>query len=476
MSFASIAALHRDLVKFAKSKGIKNLPTLSMVEREVKKLDLEEESAARHGARAAVLDSMPKATVPADYPHEIWTLDEFRSPVLLRAVNPLTEKLTGVRPWVVLVADNCSRVVLARHVVRPFQYGGKVSFTEDDVLGTILGAALPALAPDVCVEYAGYLPEALRWDKAGAHRPLREKLVDHRIRVPKLPGEQPYKRGSIERLIGTTKEFFTSVRGHKDFWKPIKRTGAKKAKGRKTKNSRKYASRMPQRQPIPVEDLLSYEEFVEALDEKIHEYNHTKHRALGATPHAVHLGKFRKDRARPGRDALFLMGPRVLTCTQGGVEFGNTPFAWDSGGRQLKVGQQIMCRADPLLRGIFAEVDDDVLFLEPMAQWARNMNGADVDRERYERARELADYAAALRKERLADEVGEEAVIEVARRLEQSGKKKGSRGKRGKKGSGGNGKPAAANRPKAQEADQADEARMPPGMAGDPRKRIKVVP
>jgi hypothetical protein len=475
LSFSSVAGLHRDLLEFAEAKGIEDLPTLAMVEREVKALDLEEQSAAMHGSRAAVLDSMPKATVPADYPHEVWTLDEFMSPVLVRVVHPHTGKLGAVRPWVILIADNCSRAILAHHVAPPYRYGVTVSFHEEDVLGTVLGAALPGLAHKACVEYAGYLPETLRWDKASTHRALRAKLVEHNINVPQLPGEQPHKRGSIERLVGTTKDLLASIRGHKDSWKPIKRTGSGKAETKRSYATRKYAGRKPRRRAIPVEDLLTYDEFVEILDEKIYDYNHRTHRMLGTSPHAVHLGKFRKDRARPGRDALFLLEPRVLTCTKGGIEYGNTPFAWDSGGQRLKVGQEVICRADPLLRGLYADVNGDVLFLEPLSQWARKMSGADLDRERNEHARELSEHAAGVRAQRLADEVGEEAVIEADRRLEQQKKRRAAEKKRGKGESGDSGKPAPRDQKTPERTKKSDETRMPPGMAGDPRKRIRVV-
>lgn len=471
-SFSSIAGLHRDLLEFAEAKGITDdLPTLAMVNREVKAFDLEKQSAAMHGTQAAVLDSMPKATIPADYPHEVWTLDEFMSPVRVRVVNPHTGKLAAVRPWIVLLADNCSRVVLAYHVAPPYRHGMKVSFYEEDVLGTFLGAALPGLAHPACVEYAGYLPETLRWDRAAAHRGLRARLVEHHINVPQLPGEQPHKRGSIERLVGTTKDLLVGVRGHQDLHKPVKRTGSGKAETKMV-----YAGRSPRRQAIPIEALYSYDEFVEILDEKINEYNHRSHRMLGASPHAVHLNKFRKDRARLGRDAVYLLEPRALTCTKGGVEHRNTPFAWDSGGQRLKVGQQVVCRADPLLRGLYAEVDGDVLFLEPLSQWARKMNGADLDRERYAHARELSEHATLVRAQRLADEVGEYAVIEADRRVEQQKKRrKAERHKRDKRRSDDSAESASGSQKSPERTKKADDTRMPPGIATDPRRRIWLV-
>lgn len=166
----SLPLLYKELVTWAEQQEPKlPVPSIAAVRSRYNSIDFAALSAARHGRRAARADAIVKGAVPAEYPHQIWTLDEMDAPNWIKALNPQTGRLESVRPKVILVIDNYSRVVLACHVCEPFKGGeATVSFDSEDVLGTVLAATFRELASEACKPFTGFLPGDVRMDAANS--------------------------------------------------------------------------------------------------------------------------------------------------------------------------------------------------------------------------------------------------------------------------------------------------------------------
>lgn len=476
--FSSLNQLLRDAEEYAAAEGLE-APTYAMVRRFVYSFDPAEEEAARSGSRAAVTRAMPKSTVPADEPHQIWTLDEMCLPVWMRAYHPHDRQWVAVKPWVVLVADNYSRAILSYLLVPPYEQGAKISYTADHILATLLSAALPELAPEETAPYAGYLPEVLRWDKHSTHKNLRGDLRQNGIQVPQLPGLEPHRRGSIERLVSTLKDFCTPIPGAAAHTEPIGPQLTEDPKKRRTRAAAGGGTRRAKKE-VAVGDLLRYEDLVAELGKRVRAYNEEhEHRMLGTTPDVAYHRKLEKKNARNGRDAVLLIEGRMLTCTKAGIEFRDTRFAWESGGQELQLRQQVHCRPDPLLRGMFVETDDGrTLFLETLEEWAKKADDVAVSRAQRRKAREASDRAAAARRRKVEEDFGPGAPERAEHELEkQLGEKRAESRKEDEEDEeSGEDDRKVRVLPVSKEEDEEDQEGdrpLPRGLAGDPRDRIR---
>lgn len=396
----SVRLLWEDAKDFALEEGL-DAPSLYQIEEFKKGIDLAELSAAAHGSSAAVADAMPKGTIPVRRPHEVWTLDELLSPVYIEAFHPEARRWVSVKPWVILIADNYSAAIIARHVVRPFQNGVAVGYDSVDITGTFFSAALPELAPDVLRPYAGYLPESLRMDKHATHRELRRLTKHHGIHPPNLPALEPWRRGKIERLIGSFKALCYKIRGHERKFIPTDLLD--EAPGTTRRRMASTLARESTKIPIPVRKLLSYEAFVAELDLVIQRYNSRTTSARPVSPEVrYHSGL---DGARPGSDAVHMLAPAVVTMGRSLVHAGQT-YAWEAAGHALKVGEQVMLRVDPLHRGVFTEIDGARYFLPTELEASARRDPATLALHQRERGRVMSDRADAVRRDHQRREIG----------------------------------------------------------------------
>lgn len=169
-------------------------PTYDWLHRFRQSLDDGALAAWKHGRRASVADATPKLTVPADLPHEVWTLDEKQAPVWIRAYHPDDHEYVAVKPQIILIIDNYSRAIVAYRVVPPFRTGATVSFNEEDVLGTILSAALPELARPATRPYAGFLPKHSAGIATAPTGHCQTASIDTASTSPRCPGPSPGRR------------------------------------------------------------------------------------------------------------------------------------------------------------------------------------------------------------------------------------------------------------------------------------------
>lgn len=410
--------LHKAAVKKAKEEGVPQ-PSEWQVRRYIEEFDIVEMVGGRYGRRAALIDAMPKGRLPTDWSNDVWMLDETRAPAYIRALDRGTLEWAPVKPWVILLMDVFSRLILSFWVVEPYKYGTEPTYTSDDVLGTLLGASFPAVAPDITQRYAGYLPRELRWDKHSTHQKLADNIRRLGIHVCEPVGESPYRQGRVERLNGTIKGLCDFIKGVDHAFQPVHRDTMKED----PKNTRSRAAgskhRESAKQQIAVEDLHDVHSFREALAEQIQEYNEQQHSMLrGLSPEVAYVQGLDKEKARPGEDALLLMEEKVLTCTKVGVDhtvngdrvvFNPLSVDFDIG-----VGDQLLCFADPLQRRLFVHQDGRTKAMMPSEDWARKDDYIGTVKDQQRAAAQASERGEKIRKQALEDEVGEEGVARAA--------------------------------------------------------------
>ncbi len=396
-------------------------PSYWQVYRFVNEVPAERIAAYRNGSRAAVADTMHHPPVPADYTHQIWSLDEMDVPVWIRQFDRQSKRWIAVVVSMVLVLCNRSRAIVGYYVADPKRRGKTSGFDSTDVLVALLGAMLPELAPPACRTFSGHRPEVLRWDKAQQHVSMLEDVERSGIYVPDLPGRTPYPRGKVERPVDTLKALCSEITGYKWKWLPLT---DRVTKNPKATRSEAVATNFRERTKIPieVEELHTYERLCEEIDRKvIAVYNEElTHRKLGTQPEIAYHENFDRALVRNGRDALYILSPKTGVVRKGNLEHLNTDFYIESQGREVPHQTQVRYRPDPLLRGIFVEAfGENDIFCMPAEEWARLHNGSDVARDRAATARQYSDEGERAREDLRRKRIGEEAARRADGELER---------------------------------------------------------
>jgi hypothetical protein len=408
---SSIRRVHQAVKEAATLHGL-HAPSYGTVYAFHKSLGTLLASAARHGKEAAEIDGLPHSTVPAPYTHDVWTLDEFVLPIWTRLYNPFTKGWVSFRPTVVLIIDNCSRVIVGYWVCDPdrrfarTEPGWHMGADNTDIMATLVGAACPEVAPSACRAYSGYLPQTLRWDRAWTHRALAEGIVGLHIDVPDLPGNRPINRGIVERAIGTIKPLCDSILGYNQEYTPSDRPGPA------IEDDQEVAagtdSRVKTKTRIDPEFLYNIDEIRPLVDGLIRQYNELhEHRGIEMRcPGDVYRKQLRRPaERRRGADIRLLLDPKVVKVARDGVVHWDGPrsyrFATAAGVLALTLNAPVSYRADPMLRGLFAEADGHPLFLKPLSVWAAEQNPERVAKDQQAAAGRA--FVDANRVRRLAD-------------------------------------------------------------------------
>ena len=350
-------------------------------------------TASAFGRKAAELDTMQKGVIPSKHPHDVWTLDETKLPVWIKVFDPVRRRLIAKKADLVIIVDHHARVIPGYWIVPA---SATVDASEAakgaDVMAALLGAALPELASPACRPFAGFLPTTLRMDRAGAHHAVASLLSTHKVVVPKLPAGTPFKRGMVERLIGSIKRLCARLRGFEDDYTvaehateapPVLRSLVA-AKG----------DRYPRKTLIATEDLMTLDELRVAFDGLVAAYHQRPHRILRGTPEGVYQLRLKPARVRSGRDAMSWQEPTSLTFRPSGFQHRHIDFIPPYHElHAFRVGQQYHAYPDPGLRGLYVRAglagDQRWVFCGRADQVARDP--AAFEQERYAETARLAD-------------------------------------------------------------------------------------
>lgn len=196
----SIAALHR-IISLECFRAQLPIPSYKTVRNRVVSLDPQEVMRKREGARAAVERFRPLKLAPSIMsPLELVQIDHTLVDVIV--VDELERRPIG-RPWLTLVIDVATRVVLGFYVSLRHPSASSVAMAishavlrKDDYLSSV----------DVNAEWPAFgLPLRLHLDNAKEFRSraLIRGCEQHGIRVSYRPPLTPHFGGHVERLIGT---------------------------------------------------------------------------------------------------------------------------------------------------------------------------------------------------------------------------------------------------------------------------------
>jgi hypothetical protein len=94
-------------------------PSASTARRIVADIGFHAMVAARHGSRAAELDATPVGHIPREYTHFRWNVDETQLPIWAKFFCPELKAYRSFRPWLIVVRDHASSVVVGWYVVNP---------------------------------------------------------------------------------------------------------------------------------------------------------------------------------------------------------------------------------------------------------------------------------------------------------------------------------------------------------------------
>lgn len=272
------------------------------------------------------------------------------------------------------------------------------------------------------------------------------------------------------------------MKGHKEAWLPVDRA-TEAEENLRVRGAQKRNARHPRRVPIRVQDLLTYAEFVDLVAEKIAEYNLRTNRMLGCAPEVSYHRDLDPRELRQGRDAITMLRPRTLTVTKDGLEHRNRVFAAAKGEELLRVGQQVLCRADPLLRVMWGEISEAQWVLLPKDEYARRHPPEDVARKRAAIAKEYSEQADEAVRRKRDEMVGEDEADQADHEYKEA------------VGDDFRPDPAPgralpAERPEEQhpnavepkveklarvKAESDDEPELPRGIVSDRRKHLKLV-
>lgn len=454
----STRRLTQDAARYAREEGWP-VPSVHAVRRYMEDADPALIAALRHGSRSAILDGMVSGTVPTDAPHHSWTLDEATLPIKVRVWDRLTKIWRVVKPDVVSIIDNHSRAMVSWHIADPGRRGRKAGFDKDDVLATLWSAAIPELAPDSTRDFAGFLPQTLRWDRAPVHRPLVEYLEERGVRVPLLPGQMPKARGRVERPVDTIKALCNDITGYEGRWQVAEET-TKDGRTART-NASAGRERVSAKMTIAADDLLTIEELRKVFDEKvIRRYNSVEeHTRLGTTPENAYFESFNEKYLRPGRDVLGWSDPVYNTVTKEGLVHRGVTFAPEVNQEPFKLGDRIEFRPDPLLRGVFVQHQGHPVFIQTKQEWARTNDPEEFARKQRGIARFYSDLGHEIREQHRFEVLGPDGIAR-AEEAEQEAIKQA-------------GKSAYQRRKASQEQAEAerDAARSPEPRADSNKKR-----
>lgn len=406
---------------FARTQGLE-VPSPYRVYEELRRYGLVREIAARQGSKAAFLDGMPHCTYVASEPHEVAMLDEMLWPTYAQGLDAQGQRVS-LEPWLILMDDAMSSAVLSYHLCDPTRRrraDGAVhttGFDGDDVLTTLVGAAIPEMAPGACREIAGFLPDTLRFDNAQQHKGLLSVLAHVTgMKVPTLPMHSPEDRALIEARVHRMKLLAEGLPYQRDHVIPVDRlpsrlqsrevgtevtdeelvegerfdeamrlepraNTAEVLKKLNLERTRMAANgqRTTRRTIVRVEDLPTLGELRAHIDRRVRAYNYDlPHSRLGLPPAAAH--RFHRDpqRRRNGAEILRAIPTRSVQVDTKGIAVAlhgrETRYAFEVNGWMAMVGQSLTVRVHPLGHCLFFAERGTTQILRPLPEYGKDMD------------------------------------------------------------------------------------------------------
>lgn len=401
----SEAEMHRLLKRKAEAL---NLPVVSewKVQQLYKAKPYVQLVAARQGTMAAKADATPGGATLARWPYHILALDELTIPVWVKFWLQAIRAYIALRLDACIVIDVFSQVILSHHVANPIRRGMIRGLDRFDVFGAACSAVFPDLAEPYATDLVGRIPLVLKYDNAKAHELTGRRFEKAGVDTPAAPGYHPWLRPEVEGLVKILKGQCYDIVGYDEKWNIAEYEADPAWKKRKIAVA--HNRRLPTHIPATVEQLHSITSFRREFAARVQRVNQDLiHEDWGTTRESRFFDHIEESRCRPWTDALVLLEPKAVEVQKGAVKFRGTKFAPKVGSRMLQVGEQLVFRPDPLLRGLFVQEGPFIEFLPTKAEAAGEIDGSDLAREQNAIAGHYSRLGREAREEYQRQQLGE---------------------------------------------------------------------
>ncbi|MBY0491040.1 MAG: hypothetical protein K2R93_14450 [Gemmatimonadaceae bacterium] len=373
-------------------------PSPSTVRRLLADVGYRQLVAARHGSRAAELDASVTGHLPRENTHYRWCIDEGMLPLWARYFCPIARGFRSYRPWVVVVRDHTSSIIVGWYLVNPVGNGRpdrdpRLGFDADDVMAALITAASADVAPPSCRPFAGASPNVIRWDNHSTHRLLERSWADYRGAAPaieeaepprheRVPVRRPINNGAAERTIGILKSHLATTPSHMDRVHPADMANLEVREGpprARTMVAAHGPERLTRHRIVEAEELPDHAAVFDLVDAAVTQYNGSRYQK-GRLTRADAFLRHRSSTARSGQMLLRLLPVQTHRVTREGL-----PFLHRDGRVLIRpenpaalfaaaIPQLVTFYGDPGARGVWARQRDALVFLarrdEPLSPTA----------------------------------------------------------------------------------------------------------
>jgi hypothetical protein len=316
---ASPSAANQVLEQVVATRGW-GAPSPSTTRRIVADIGFHALVAARHGSRAAELDATPVGHIPREYTHFRWNVDETQLPIWCKFFCPELKAYRSFRPWLIVVRDHASSVVVGWYVVNPVgnvrpDVTPTLGYSQFDVMAALLTAASRDLAPPSSQPFAGAMPTRIRWDNHSTHKALEDQWRKENKSGPDIeysPPRRPINNGAAERTIGVLKHLFRSCPWHIATIHPadVENFEVRTSPGRaRTVQAAAGTGRLPRHEILSPDALPDYDTVVRIVDTAVATYNDSRYRKSRLT-RADEFRRLKRHTQRSGDDFIRLLPPR----------------------------------------------------------------------------------------------------------------------------------------------------------------------
>lgn len=369
--------------------------------------------AARHGSRAAELDAIPTGVVPRQHTHDRWCLDEAVLPIWARYFDPLARGFRSYRPWVVLVRDHASSVIVGWYLVNPVgpvrpDREPSFGFSVSDVTAALISAASRDVAPPSCSKFAGFAPLAIRWDNHTTHLSLEKQWSERHpglrtFETERGPVRRPINNGAAERTIGILKHLLRNSPWHVDTIRPRDmenvevREGPARARSLMASHT---TERLARHQIVEPDMLPEHDEVFRFVDEAVARYNAATFRKGRLRRSDEYTRRLPRD-SRSGTELIRLLELQTAVVSREGLRCahpdGTVIVSADNPRERFAapIPADVTLHLDPAARGAWAHHERRLIFLRRADQPLSNAERRTLVIEHRLRARRASDEAAA---------------------------------------------------------------------------------
>ncbi len=382
-------------------------PSPARILRALKDIPALTRAVARHGARGGIADAATKSALPIERPYQMSVFDELQLPVWVRVWHAELRDYVCMKVPMCLVADVDSQVITGYAITNPRARGKVKSMDSLDVAGAVLSSIIPALAPEECRPYVGFLPELIGCDNITTHDLVVERLRAIGVPVTQHRAYSPWAHGPRETIVGIIKQLCEPLLGYDGRWQVAERltkdpTSARRELSGTTMRQSPLAN-------VAIDQLMDVATLRHAMRDVVRTYNaEILHSRWGETREARFYERRRTGHLRSWTDAIGMLDAHRVAVrehlTVRGVGFAPVSDI----GHAFAQGDVVTVHVDPLLRAAFVPGETPASWgaLLPAKEFAKHVIPSEYVQERAQEAHAASDSVRREREAAQAEALG----------------------------------------------------------------------